>query len=270
MRTHQVSADNPRWTGPGIPTAKRLIKDMIKIGINITSGEMKAAQNRLIEVIANFYNFHLQRNQKRVFCPCCQWSGPSFIAQSNWRATTFNACCPQCGSASRHRGLFLILPELLKKKTIGDILVFAPEGVILDCIRSNDNSTIVTTDYNNPNVDFPKEDIQQLSFNDGSFSMIICNHVLEHVKDDQKALFECSRILTEGGIGLFTIPGDFQKHATWHFNKLDPNGHYRHYGMDVVTIMEKAFSDVQSIDLGLQFDQKFGVRPKDYLFICIK
>jgi predicted SAM-dependent methyltransferase len=53
-----------------------------------------------------------------------------------------------------------------------------------------------------------KVDIQKTSFPDETWSMIICNHVLEHVPDYQMALTELRRILKKNGILEITVPMD--------------------------------------------------------------
>ena len=49
-------------------------------------------------------------------------------------------------------------------------------------------------------------DIQQMPFVDHSFDVVICNHVMEHVADDSKAMSEVRRILSPGGWGLLQVP----------------------------------------------------------------
>jgi hypothetical protein len=55
-------------------------------------------------------------------------------------------------------------------------------------------------------TEYPKEDIMKLSYPNNSFDLILHSEVLEHVKDPQKAISECRRILNKDGICLFTIP----------------------------------------------------------------
>lgn len=55
-------------------------------------------------------------------------------------------------------------------------------------------------------TEYPKEDIMKLSYSDNSFDLVLHSEVLEHVKDPQKALYECKRILKKDGTCLFTIP----------------------------------------------------------------
>jgi len=193
------------------------------------------------------------------------------MATWNWRATSFQAQCPQCDSRSRHRGLIKLFSEVLRNKPDGPILFFAPELILMNQLASlTPAANIVTTDFNSIDVDYPGEDIQNLSFADSIYAMLICNHVLEHVLDDQQALFECSRVLKPKGIAVFTVPGDFHQIATVHFKQLDSNGHYRHYGMDLTRKMETVFRSVQAVDMSESSDSRSGIRQGDYAFVCIK
>jgi len=127
--------------------------------------------------------------------------------------------------------LAILLPILLKDKT-GNLLIFAPEKVILDVLDKT-NMTYKTADLNSVDVDFTGEDMQELSFADNSFDGLLNNHVLEHIPDDQKAVRECYRVIKPGGFALFTLAGDFTKQETKSLPEPDWIGHYRHYGLDV-------------------------------------
>ncbi|WP_084767053.1 class I SAM-dependent methyltransferase [Clostridium nigeriense] len=50
--------------------------------------------------------------------------------------------------------------------------------------------------YNN--VSFQQIDIQDINFPDETFDVIIANHMLYHIPDLQKALYEVKRVLKTG------------------------------------------------------------------------
>ena len=269
----QQSKDNPGWTGGGVPNLRKLVLDRPRSAARLLlDAKFSVLLNLVRATSADLWNFHVWRSaRENVECPCCGWSGPAFRATWNWRATSFQAQCPQCDSRSRHRGLIKLFSDVFGNRPDGPVLFFAPELILINKLASlTPAAKIVTTDYNSIDVDYPGEDIQKLSFPDSSFAMLICNHVLEHVPDDQQALFECSRVLKPNGIGIFTIPGDFHKTATVHFKQLDSNGHYRHYGMDLKRKMETVFGSVQAVDMSESSDSRWRVRCGDYAFVCIK
>ena len=54
-------------------------------------------------------------------------------------------------------------------------------------------------------------DILDIPFDNNYFDIILCNHVLEHIKDDQHALQEMGRILAPGGMLVLGIPNEGSK-----------------------------------------------------------
>lgn len=260
---------NPGWLGPGIPSFRSLLAAVPRALITKKVKTPAEAVHLLFANLADMWNFYIYPTQ-RVSCPCCGWKGRGFRATSNWRAVTYHSRCPNCDSRSRHRGLSKYMVSNKASLQQRKVLVFAPEKVILESLQGIGVGKVVTTDYIVADVDLPQQDIQALSIESGSFDLLICNHVLEHVPDDQAAIKECARVLTENGIGLFTIPGDFNKKETWHFKKTDSNGHYRHYGLDVVEKLQQAFAHVDIIDMSTLALQAEHVRQGDILFACRK
>jgi SAM-dependent methyltransferase len=53
---------------------------------------------------------------------------------------------------------------------------------------------------------YPQVDMQQMTFADGSFDVVLHSDTLEHVLDPLAGLRECHRILRSGGWCCFTIP----------------------------------------------------------------
>jgi predicted SAM-dependent methyltransferase len=54
--------------------------------------------------------------------------------------------------------------------------------------------------------DIACEDITKLSFGDRTFDLVVANHVLEHVKEDQAAMSELLRVLKPGGLAVLQTP----------------------------------------------------------------
>ena len=51
-----------------------------------------------------------------------------------------------------------------------------------------------------------KLDLTSLPFDDGAYELIVANHVLEHIPDDQRAMAEINRVLAPGGVALLQVP----------------------------------------------------------------
>jgi SAM-dependent methyltransferase len=138
------------------------------------------------------------RNQ--LSCPCCGYNG-------RFRSFGFpprlNAVCAKCGSRERHRLLRLYLDrtDILAGR---DVLHFAPEPAMRSFIEGK-AARYVGCDFNPKSNRDSRVDIEAIDLPSGSFDLIICNHVLEHV-DDRRALGELRRVLRSGGTLLLMVP----------------------------------------------------------------
>lgn len=126
-----------------------------------------------------------------------------------------NVLSPSTLSLERHRLLWLYL----KNKTDffitpAKVLHFAPEQAFYKRFRKLQHLDYTTTDLNSPLADV-QADICNLPFQDRSFDIILCNHVLEHIPDDTRAMQELFRVLKPGGWGIFQIPQDLKRATTF-------------------------------------------------------
>ena len=194
-----------------------------------------------------------------------------------------NALCPGTFSLERHRLLWLYL----KKETDffnsnNKILHFAPEQCFHKFFKSFFKN-YTTTDLNSPIVDI-KADICNLPFNDNSFDYILCNHVLEHIYDDEKAMKEIYRVLNKNGIAILQVPIDINSNLTREGrdidNKQDRNklfgqyDHLRMYGLDYFKKLKKVGFKVKNIDylskLKKEEVEKFSLINSGTIPVCIK
>lgn len=153
-----------------------------------------------------------------------------------------NVLSPSTLSLERHRLLWLYLKRETNFFTAQKkVLHFAPEQAFYKRFRKMKNLNYVTTDLNSPLADV-KADICDLPFDDNSFDIIFCNHVLEHIPNDKKAMKELYRVLKQGGMGIFQIPQDLSRAITFEDNSITDKkerakvfGQYDHvrvYGRD--------------------------------------
>ena len=94
------------------------------------------------------------------------------------------------------------------------VLHFAPEQEFYKRFKKQTNIEYTTTDLLSPLADV-KADICNLPFEDNAYDIIFCNHVLEHIPDDTKAMQELFRVLKPGGMGIFQIPQDLSRDNTF-------------------------------------------------------
>ncbi|MRI01462.1 methyltransferase domain-containing protein [Kriegella sp. EG-1] len=169
-----------------------------------------------------------------------------------------NVLAPATLSLERHRLLWLYLKNETNFFTAKlNLLHFAPEQAFYKRFKSLNNLDYITTDLNSPLADV-KADICALPFNDESFDVILCNHVLEHIPDDTKAMTELYRVLKPGGWGIFQIPQDLNRLKTFEDNSIVDKkerarifGQYDHvriYGRDYFNKLRSIGFAVEEID----------------------
>ena len=153
-----------------------------------------------------------------------------------------NVLSPSTLSLERHRLLWLYLERetdffTAEKK----VLHFAPEQCFYKKFRAMKNLNYTTTDLLSPLADV-KADICDLPFKDNEFDFILCNHVLEHIPNDTKAMQELYRVLNKDGMAILQIPQDLKRATTFEDNSITDRkerakifGQYDHvriYGRD--------------------------------------
>ena len=144
-----------------------------------------------------------------------------------------NALAPDSMSLERHRLMWLFMKE--KTNFFTDNLKFlhiAPEYCFINIFKSMTNLDYTTGDLLSPWADI-KMDVHNIPFEDNKFDVVICNHVLEHVKDSKKVMSELYRVMQPGGWGIFQVPIDTSSNETIEDkNVTDPKERERLYGQD--------------------------------------
>lgn len=117
-----------------------------------------------------------------------------------------NRMCPKCLALERHR---LMWSHFKNNTTLftepHKVLHVAPEQPFMERFRKMDNLDYTTGDLVSPLADV-KMDIMNIPFEKDTFDVVICNHVLEHVQSDIKAMEEVLRILKPGGWAILQVP----------------------------------------------------------------
>ncbi len=169
-----------------------------------------------------------------------------------------NVLSPSTLSLERHRLLWLYLQNETNFFTDKlKVLHFAPEQAFYKRFRNLQNLDYTTTDLYSPLADV-KADICNLPFEDNSFDVILCNHVLEHIPDDIKAMQELYRVLKPSGWGIFQIPQDLTRDKTFEDNSITDKkerakifGQYDHvrvYGRDYFDRLRQNGFNVEEVD----------------------
>jgi ubiquinone/menaquinone biosynthesis C-methylase UbiE len=145
------------------------------------------------------------------------------------------------------------------------------------------NLDYTTADLNSPLADI-KLDVQAMQLPDNTYDVVFCNHVLEHVPDDHKALTEILRVLKPGGMAIMQVP----MNPAWEKTLEDPTitdpkerhrlfgqyDHLRMYGQDYPERLKKAGFQVAEVDyikkLSTELFQKYALPVGEKLFVCSK
>lgn len=197
-----------------------------------------------------------------------------------------NALCPSCLSLERHRLLWL----WLKHKSnlfveLPRVLHIAPEVCLMRHFKRvyrHNKERYVTADLESPLAEL-HFDVESIPLQDSSFDVIICNHLLEHVNSDIKALRELWRVLKPGGWGVLLSPIDYSLKKTFEDDTItDPEersrlfGQYDHrrlYGRDYTKRLESVGFVAEEIDYAAEFtaeEQSLYAFSNDRLYIVRK
>lgn len=193
------------------------------------------------------YLFLLVNLNKAGFkCPVCDYSGP-FMDINPTAGRRKHAKCPKCGALERHRIQYVVVNNLLNNMETSSLkmLHFAPED-FLRGFFSKRFGQYETADLNMNGVDH-NVDLQELPFADQTYDFIFASHVLEHIRNDEKAIGEIRRVLKPNGIAILPVPLVAQK--TIEYPEPNPNEdyHVRAPGLDYFDKYSRFFSKIEKI-----------------------
>jgi SAM-dependent methyltransferase len=174
--------------------------------------------------------------------------------------------------------------NLWARVTGSSVIHFAPEDKLAQRIMSQKPALYVKADLfpNSPGVE--RIDITAIPRPGESFDLLICNHVLEHVHDDRRALSEIFRVLKPGGNAILQTPFSFFLSNTFCDPSINTDAlrnryyaqedHVRLYGRDLFTRIEGS-----GLSLRLRthaqclsdFDASiYGVNAREDLILAVK
>ena len=195
-----------------------------------------------------------------------------------------NVLSPSTLSLERHRLLWLYLKNETDFFTSNKkVLHFAPEQAFYKRFRQLKNLDYTTTDLLSPLADV-KADICDLPFEDNTYDVILCNHVLEHIPNDTKAMQELYRVLKPNGMAILQIPQDLNRETTFEDNTITDKkeraeifGQYDHvriYGRDYFDKLRSIGFKVEEVDytskLSLEKIDKYRLAKGEIIPVCYK
>ncbi|MCW3106790.1 MAG: methyltransferase protein [Segetibacter sp.] len=232
-----------------------------------------------------FLHFALKGNS--VHCVCCNAKYVTFLPAGIQKRA--NARCINCSSLERHRTLWMFLKQQGNIfNTPLRLLHVAPEKIFYDHFVSIPQLEYHPIDlmpdkyaYGNKTMVM---DVTAMTYPDNFFDAVICNHVLEHIRQDMKAMQELYRVLKPGGWAILNTPVDMDAETTVEdIDLYDPKkqlelfgqpDHVRIYGRDFLTRLAAAGFKPDVIDYVSKFSHneqfKYGLKKQEIIFYCTK
>ena len=163
------------------------------------------------------------------------------------------------------------------------ILHVAPELCFMHMLENKYRENYITADVSNPRAKV-KMDITDIDYNDESFDVIYCSHVLEHIQNDRKAMRELHRVLKPNGWAVLNVPITAEKtfedpsvvDPEERLKKFGQKDHVRRYGPDYIDRLLEAGFEVEAYNVKDLFQSEeialmgLKTRVTDKIFYCIK
>ena len=185
----------------------------------------------------------LKRGFSLGWCPICE-KRTLFYKEGEWLRDQF--LCISCYSIPRWRALVFVLKKHFPNYRELHIHESSPGGAASAKLARECKNYIPThyfpdTPPGQVKNGYRSENLEDQTFEDESFDLIITQDVLEHLMTPTKALAEIERTLKPGGAHVFTVPWyywkdtivravrktdtiHYVKEPEYHKNPIDPEG----------------------------------------------
>lgn len=230
-----------------------------------------------LRVIAIFYYGN------KVQCPIDGRTYRKFLPYGRLESRP-NALCPSSLSLERHRLMWLYLKERTNFFTDPNkLLHIAPELCFMDVFEKLDNLEYITGDLESPLAKV-KMDVLDIPFEEATFDVVFCNHVMEHVSSDIKAMQEIYRVLKPDGWAIMQSPVYPYLEKTLEDPAItDPaereriygqNDHLRKFGADYGERIRKAGFEVKEDnylnELSDDVRKRYALPSDEIIYFCKK
>ena len=253
---------------------KYLISFIIR---HVPRKHLQRVSHIVLKVVALYYRGN------GVECPVCNSHFRRFMPYGRRNPRT-NALCPSCLALERHRLMYLYLQR--RTNFFRDplkVLHVAPEHCFIERFEAMKNLDYITADIESPLAKV-KMDIHQIPFPDNTFDVAFCNHVMEHVDNDIKAMNELYRVLKPKGWAIIQSPMDLSREKTLE----DPaivspddrekyywqKDHVRLFGLDYKERLEKGGFSVTAdrfvMELPRQLVELHALPDQEIIYFCQK
>lgn len=190
---------------------------------------------------------HRLRNPgKRLTCNFCDYTAERFLPLGYDHPVLVekgiiggghrpDGLCPRCHSSDRERLTKIVMEQVVNCSSGAAVFIVAPERNLYDFFRKQLTAKVFAGDIAPRFYDWAEEiteqDLTKLTYDDEAFDIVVCNHVLEHIPDDRKAMREILRVLKPGGYAMLGVPhshtiDEIEEDLTIH----DPEEQIRRFG----------------------------------------
>ncbi len=193
--------------------------------------------------------------------------------------------CPFCFSSDRDRLVFHALNAICEEAESWKVLHVAPEKPIWKRWK-NWGIEVTGIDLRTKGYRFTyskkvlQADLTQSPFDNNTFNLLVANHVLEHIPDEEKALKEIHRVLKPGGLAILQVP--FSTNRT--SKRVNPKyfdardriawvgqaDHVRLYGMNPWNNWLHHGFEFVPFEVSLDLRQRHNMNPKEPLILLKK
>lgn len=218
------------------------------------------------DVLTVYYSF----GQKNVLCPACGYAGRKYVGNS----------CPRCWSGARHRLLALYIANVVKLSPSCQIVDIAPNISTSYIFDKRHYPNYVSIDLDSPAAEIHM-DLTNLGIKNDVIDLIVCYHVLEHIKDDTRSMQELYRVLKLGGTAILQVPFSGANDRTFESDEYDCTDramnlklyghptHVRRYGkIDYLAKLKSSGFDVQMDTYANSFSDLNMVSIKMKSYLC--
>lgn len=229
------------------------------------------------------------------FCDVCD-SETIFESHNSWLRD--NYICRICMSIPRERAIMSVIKKLyggnsFYKKKIHESSP-SPERQIYKKLKQHARHYLATQFYSDQEFGstingFQNENLENQTFKDGIFDVVITLDVMEHIYNPKRVFKEVERTLKSGGRYIFTVPM-INKHSAseqwaklykggnvfiykpeYHGNPVDENGSpvTWHWGFDITIYIKK--SSGMHAEIISEYNQQKGILGEyNEVVVCTK
>ncbi len=165
--------------------------------------------------------------KQKGFCPCCEQE-VTFKSNHQWLRDFFR--CSNCNSIPRERALMLTIKNEFPNWQQLKIHESSPGDRGHSVLLRKKAKVYLETQYF-PNTTLGSfvngircEDLEQQTFEDEAFDLVVTSDVMEHIYEPEKAFKEIYRTLKPGGAHIFSVPLINRFNQTERWAKKGPDG----------------------------------------------